>query len=752
MLVLINVSSALLASTAVDGSSWWNETQISTEGKEFYLTFMHNYGKGDSDGVKDLVLTLYATSHYNTKVYVQGVHADGNTYNATFNVEANKMSFLVIPNDVAYVDNIGTALNKGLKVTSDNLITLYSSSTNGSSYDASLIYPVDAYFKEYVIQTYPEDEQSTEFAIVSTADNNFITIAIKETEISFWGDTSVTNKVDTITLNQGQVYQYKPNIRYVSLSGTTICSEEPIALFQGGQHAKVPAGNGNASHLYNNAPPTNAWGKDYIITRTENKIADVVSFVAAQDGTKILCDGQLKAIIDKGESFQENIDWSANPLGAQHYHTSKATGCYIFQTGDSKSPTMTDITPLECLIQRVILTNFDYRFTAENLFPIDNHYVNIVVPTEFVDAMMIDGILIPQGEFKSLPNPINNTYYSYTCKKLTQGSHVLENKKGGFVAHAYGVSSELFRIGYITYSYSAGRNILPPAWILIDGKRVNQKAICEGDPPITFTSVINYDYTNVRWEFHSLQGEIYDSVLTRTQRGDSIISRHYVDVEEDPTTSVHIDSVYMIVERTTPICNYTIIDTIKAAIIVNDTFAIVDKQNVCYGDTMVLHYKGTEVKIPADTLNTYRFGNKSYKLSLNNDISFLDSLKTNAACDTCKHCDSIINQVRIIRPTYDTLLYDTICVNKLPYQWLDKNGELIDVLDLSDKEKKELYLTKERTYASKIINDSVMMSTEYGCDSLVRIQLTVLPIYNLEEYAKAIADGIEMTLKEMYGE
>jgi hypothetical protein len=49
MLVLINVFSALFVSAAVDGDSWWNETQISTEGSEFYVTFMRNIGKAVND-------------------------------------------------------------------------------------------------------------------------------------------------------------------------------------------------------------------------------------------------------------------------------------------------------------------------------------------------------------------------------------------------------------------------------------------------------------------------------------------------------------------------------------------------------------------------------------------------------------------------------------------------------------------------------------------------------------------------------
>ena len=112
--------------------------------------------------------------------------------------------------------------------------------------------------------------------------------------------------------------------------------------------------------------------------------------------------------------------------------------------------------------------------------------------------MTLDGTPISGASFKDVDYLINNERYAYATCKVDEGNHILRNTSGGFVARVYGQDNineedDGYGIGEITYSYSAGRNILHPAWILIDGKRVNQKAICEGDPPITFTSVINYD-------------------------------------------------------------------------------------------------------------------------------------------------------------------------------------------------------------------------------------------------------------------
>ena len=757
LLLCVSVSGVLLADSRLnaDGGSWLNTAEHGAEGTEFYLTFMRNYGKPVGD--KDLVLTIYATSRYDTKVYVEGKWTDIGSdvsldWDTTFTVHANSYASANIPSQVAYLaepkNTSAEYLNKGLKITSDKVITLYSSNSNSDSYDASLIYPVEMYSKEYVIQTFSSDNQATQLAVISSQDNNLVTVNIKETERGKNGDKIRTDTF-TLSLNQGQTWLYQPEDKKYSLSGSTICATEPVTILQGGQHARIPSGKGELSHCYVNAVPTDALGKNYIVTRTAKQKFDYVTFVAAEDSTQIFKEGKLLATIDQLETYQDIVEWKSDKE-ANYYFTSKATGCFLFQSSrdcDTGSPTITDITAIENSTHKITFACFDYRYTQDETFSLDNHYVNIVLPKRYIGSMTIDGNPIGKTLFKDIEYLINNEQYAYATCKITEGNHVLQNTSGGFVARVYGQDNineedDDYGIGEITYSYSAGRNILHPAWILIDGKRVNQKAICEGDPPITFTSVINYDYTNVRWEFHSLQGEIYDKTITQTVRGDSIISRHYVDVEEDSTTSVHIDSVYMIVERTTPLCGYTITDTIKAAIIVNDTFALQDRQNVCYGDTMTLHYQGTEVKIPADTLHTYKFGTKSYRFSLNTPYSFVDSLKTNSACDTCKHCDSIINQVRIIRPIYNDTVQDSICVNHLPYQWRDSLGNLIRELDLPDSIKSKLILKTENAYHTETIWDSENFGTIYGCDSIVNIELTVLPIYDLHDYDTVCVDSI----------
>lgn len=51
------------------GSSWWNTDYNTTEGTEFWLTFMSNSGAAEGDE-KDMKLFLYATAREDAQVTI----------------------------------------------------------------------------------------------------------------------------------------------------------------------------------------------------------------------------------------------------------------------------------------------------------------------------------------------------------------------------------------------------------------------------------------------------------------------------------------------------------------------------------------------------------------------------------------------------------------------------------------------------------------------------------------------------------
>ena len=93
--------------TQYDGSSWWNTESLSTEGTEFYVTFMKNLGKEIKD--EDFFISLYATAHEEAEVTVTGIFtplSGGIPYpwSQTFIVPSDGMNNIIIPHEVGYME------------------------------------------------------------------------------------------------------------------------------------------------------------------------------------------------------------------------------------------------------------------------------------------------------------------------------------------------------------------------------------------------------------------------------------------------------------------------------------------------------------------------------------------------------------------------------------------------------------------------------------------------------------------------
>ena len=182
LLLLLLVVSPLRAAipTQHEGDSWTNTQYNTTEGTEFWVTFMRNSGSSGQDN-KDMSLYLYATSRENAIVTISNPNQYGS--NITFNVRAGKQDSCLIPNSWAYIEEDKRVSNFGVKVTSTKPIALYATNQHSSGkYDATNVLPTTALMGEYVVQTYRIDQYSTEFAVVATQYQT-ITIHLKKTTI-----------------------------------------------------------------------------------------------------------------------------------------------------------------------------------------------------------------------------------------------------------------------------------------------------------------------------------------------------------------------------------------------------------------------------------------------------------------------------------------------------------------------------------------------------------------------------------------
>jgi hypothetical protein len=122
-----------------------------TEGTEFWVTFMNN--ENNESGSSEMQLKLIVSSRYNATISVSNPQTDWST---TFRVTANQIANQVLPHTQCYTFAAEKAENHGLLVTSDNPISLFAANYSPHSYDATIVLPIKALGKDYIIQTYED--------------------------------------------------------------------------------------------------------------------------------------------------------------------------------------------------------------------------------------------------------------------------------------------------------------------------------------------------------------------------------------------------------------------------------------------------------------------------------------------------------------------------------------------------------------------------------------------------------------------
>ena len=738
LLFCLSLSSILFA------DQWVNTEYNTTEGNEFYVTFMSNSGAamGDTAAMK---LFLYASAREHSIISI--TNPSINTTPITFEVSANKQAFIQVPNDWAYIgnDEANKITQRGILVTSTNPISLYATNQHSSGkYDATNVLPVLSLTNEYVVQTYRADSYATEFVIVSTYAGQQIDINIRKTTID--QDKYNNGKIDTIGIPEeytlrktfdkpGQTYLFRAteqldggvNIQTTtSLSGTTICSNAPFALFVGGQSAKVPSDPEN--HIFSQAYPTDKWGKEFYVTPTYGMVYDYVQFTACENNTQIRRDGNLITTINAKESYIDTIksdvyysnvqDFLAGQItyipNVAKYTTSRPTECYLYGTSNSANhpsmdgseipnttvnfgaPTLTPIIPQELAMKSAIISTFTKNNTT--LY----HYINIITQTSEVKNMRLDEIDI-SNEFL----PIIGSNYSYAIIQISDSAHKVENVgknyDSKFTARVYGMGKSSSATE--SYAYAAGSRVNRPVDMLINDKYIDSLKVCINDR-VKFTSLIGYDYDNITWEIFNEQDSLVGSSV------DSIYNHTF--------TTPGLHDVLLHVYSHTPICDHQLEDIVTAKILVDTLTVQRNVQQRCIGDKpFELLYKGDSILLAADTAVQIVNG-ETFKLRFDTKEEFVEIIDQDSTCDIR------LIQNLWLRRTYNHIIDTTAC-DELSWKHIEKkNGKLDTILihtfkiELGDK----LPVWKEHTHN---------FDSKYGCDSIVTWRVLLNKSYNFTE-------------------
>ena len=261
--------------------------QISTrEGTDFWVAFMENADTTQHDHS----LSIFATPLRNCSITV----CNPNTgWTHTQSITPSGVNQIYIPLSQAYTVNSGLVENKGIHVTTTDTITLYAITRGYPNQDYTNVLPTHMLMSDYMVQTFPQDRYSTEFAIVAAEDNVVVDIVLKGNT----RDGHVSGETYSITLpHAGNMCQIQSQ-RSVSsdLSGTRISARDgkKIAVFNGDACAYIPNPNeGNScDHVVEQAMPTAYWGKQFVVLGSQRNKTDYVRITALYDNCEIRKNG-----------------------------------------------------------------------------------------------------------------------------------------------------------------------------------------------------------------------------------------------------------------------------------------------------------------------------------------------------------------------------------------------------------------------------------------------------------------------------
>lgn len=562
--------SIVKADTVVDGQS--------TEGKDFWVTFL----KADQDANNDGALQLSISSREACKVTIENPYTN---YIEQVNVAANEMKLVTLykgtvaaagarsnmttSGKICYAVNSEQVDTCALHVTANKNISLFATSYKYATFDATNVLPTASLLDEYVVQTYSPSDHSpasvnspaagSHFAIVAAEDNVVVdycpsvaTEAINDAKstYAFSGGEGMTAEEialaqfqpgDTLhspILKKGQVwYVWTGNGEgdAADLSGTYVKARDgkKIAVFQGCPHTNIPYKVKQRDHIFSQAMPTQYWGNTFVLTASKNRPSDIIRVLALNDETVVYVNGNPVHTFNFAAEPKHFWEFEIGTKGdyAKNGSCIVTTSCpcavHLFltsQTHDGGSgdgdPAMLWVNPIEQQIDQVTFAT--YQSLGKSLSETSDtrptrHYVNIV--TDKPELMKLDGSSIA-SDF-SLVEGSSKYYYAQKSLGTNATSHTLLSDGSMFIAHVYGFTDNE------SYGYSAGGATKPlTQYITINGEIFTPESdntLC-GEDTIKYSCHPDYEYTKIFWNF----GDGSSKELTKAEADlDSIVPHYY---------------------------------------------------------------------------------------------------------------------------------------------------------------------------------------------------------------------------------
>ena len=488
LLVLAQMASAKTELVSND-PNWLGgrATFNTTEGNDFWLTFMNN-GMFNPIDPKNASIQFEMKIAVSAREAMEIIIAPGNATPTTLTLAAGETKIYDLDRSLAetiYLYNSEDENYKGVHVYAsqkdkDKYFScfLYNRAFDSpnTSRDASLVIPTRLLGKEYIIQTYPQDVYSSEFAIVATEDNTVVSITP-----TF--DTDGEHEKDkpfSVTLSRGQAYlvaskKHEEGSKDLSadLTGSRICADKPIAVFNGNQQTGIPNREGTSQDfLVEQVIPVSQWGTEFYLSKLTNTISNYAHITALEDGTNVqIYVGNTPNLIqlDRGKTRTIQLK-NANEVIVK---ADKPLICYDYTTTAAENNVCTpgDLGQEDCYMygdpSNAMMPAWEHHAQSMTFYtaPLDpqggasipqHFHVYVVTKTDDIGKFTLNGTPVAASSFSKFQADATMAYAHIKLPDATERSyHLLETTGEGFVGMVYGITQAQ------AYFYTLGYNPNP---------------------------------------------------------------------------------------------------------------------------------------------------------------------------------------------------------------------------------------------------------------------------------------------------
>lgn len=441
-----------------------------TEGNDFWLTFMNNatFDPTHPDNKKikfEMKVGVSAREAMEINIAI-----DDNIVK-TLNLAAGETQIFELDRDTyaQYVYLLSSEKDgyKGVHVYAsqkdkDKYFSCFSYNRHGdpagSLRDASLILPTRSLGKEYYIQTNSEDFYSSQFAIVAT--ENGTNVRINPTIETF--NEKPANTPFTITLSKGQAYliasrKHKDDEQdyTVDLSGTTICSDKPIAVFNGNQETSVPINSVlKRDFATEQSIPVIQWGTDFYIALMKHTKEHYFRLTAAYNNTDVTLytGGGSPTTITLNAGQSSEIYYVSKAKNEYKIISSQPVICYSYTPSLHKNAQ--EIDDIEYNLgntSNAMIPSWSHRTKEMNFFTHEmdpekvqgtespqEFYVYLVTKTSDIDKITVDGATYTSS-FNKFSSDASMAYANIEVGNA-KAYHNVSSKGEGFIGMVYALS------------------------------------------------------------------------------------------------------------------------------------------------------------------------------------------------------------------------------------------------------------------------------------------------------------------------